>query len=710
MIDITARDTLGFVISIAAATLLAVVLYIRTSPTLPLRTRIIMGVLRWFAAAVVLLLVADPVAHVVRTQYRKPVLAVLVDDSRSMAYPQAEAKIDRVKQAFSPDFIDRLESKADLRFYAFSERAAEITPEEMNSLEPTGSRTDLGQGIRTVLDEFNMPPSAFIVVSDGSVNFGEDVVNMASTLRCPIHVLAVTQDTSTADISLDRIVVTETAYANSEVPVSLLVSARHTGPIEVKLSIRDSTGTVLSRQITLAGTGAKTKVDARIDAGEIGTHRFIVEVDTLRAEPVTSNNAGVFVLDVVKGKIRVVLIASRPSWDFAFARRSLEADPNIEVFSFFTGAAGAKPKIEGMVPGLDALPDLDAAIVFGGGFAGATASELRELVRGGVGLVVLPGPDPAGLDPELSPFLDLSDGKGRAGAFVSVAATDVGADHDILRLSQGESGFSWPELPPVPVRAGTGGAKAEATILLSGAGGGIEVPVLAIMRYGEGRIVGLSAYDLWRWDLVPKGFGLEASPFSQMLLNSIGWLTERNEVRRLSVTTSKKTYLWGEPVDIFARTVDENLKPLEGARLEGDVMDQGTGAILSHFSMAEKGGGSHLAKVDFLAPGRYRIRVSARLGDEIYARETLDLTVDRRGLEDFEFEGDPALLSQVARLTGGSYSDIADADRLAAEINPGMVIVKDFREIRLRLSLPVFLILAGLLGVEWLLRKRRMLL
>jgi hypothetical protein len=709
MIDIAPRDTLGFVISIAAATLLAVVLYRRTSPTVPLRLRIILGVLRWLAAVIVLLLVTDPVAHVVRTRYRKPALAVLVDDSRSMAYPQAETKIDKVKQALSSDFIDRLESRADLRFYAFSERATEITLEEMNALEPTGSRTDLAQGIRTVLDEFTAPPSGFIVVSDGSVNFGEDVVNMASTLRSPVHVLAVTQDTSTADISLDRIVVTETAYANTEVPVSVLVSARHTGPVEVNLSIKDSTGTVFSRQLILAGTGAKTKVDARIDAGEIGTHSFAVEIDSLPTEPVTSNNVGVFALDVVKGKIRVVLVASRPSWDFAFAKRSLEADPNIEVFSVFTGAASARPKIEGTVSGLDALPDVDVVVVLGGGPTEPMASELREWVRGGVGLVVLPGPGPTDLDDDLNPFMKISD-EARAGTCVSVAATDIGTAHDILRLSQAASGFLWSELPPVPVSAGVGKAKAEATVLLSGTRDRMEVPVLAIMRYGEGRIVGLSVYDLWRWDLVPKGFGLEASPFSQILINSIGWLTERDEVRRLSVSTSKKTYLWGEPVDVFARTVNENLRPLDGARLEGDVTDQATGTILSHFSMADKGGGSHLAKIDFLDPGSYRVRVSAHLGAETYARETLDLTVDRRGLEDFEYDGDPALLSRVSRLTGGNYYDITDAGMLAAEIKPGMVIVKNFRELRLRLSLPVFLILAGLLSLEWLLRKRRMLL
>jgi hypothetical protein len=602
-----------------------------------------------------------------------------------------------------------MESRADLRFYAFSENAAEITVEAMRSLEATGSRTDLAQGIRAVIDELNMPPSAFVLVSDGSVNFGEDAVNVASTLRSPVYVLATTQEISSPDISLDRIQVTETAYANTEVPLSLLVSAGNTGPLEVSLSISDSTGTVFSRVISLAGTGSKTKVDARIRAGEIGTHRFTVQVDSLPGEPVTSNNVGVFALDVIKGKIRTVLVASRPSWDFAFARRSLEADPNIEVFSIFTGPAGARPRFEGTVPGLDALPDLDAAVVFGGALRGGLASELRELVRNGVGLVMLPGADAGAPDTELTPFVYPSGGVLYATA-VGVAATDVGAGHEILRFSPAAGGFSWPELPPVPLVEGLDGAKAQATVLLTGTGERTQTPVLAIMRFGEGRVVGFSAGDLWRWDLVPKGFGLEASPFSQILLNSVGWLTERDEVRRLSVSTSKNTYLWGEPIDLFARTVNENLKPLDGARLDGDVVDQATGASLSRFSMVEKGGGSHLAKIDFLPPGRYDVRVSASLGDETYAEETLDLTVDRRGLEDFEYDGDPTLLKQVSRLTGGGYYDITDADQLAEEINPGMVITKTFHELRLRLGLPVFLVLAGLLGVEWLLRKRRMLL
>jgi hypothetical protein len=709
MLEIAPRDTLAFILSVAGATAITFILYRRTSPTLPLRMRLVLGVIRWFAAMIVLLLVADPVARIVRTEYRDPVIAVLVDNSRSMDYPDAESKLEKAREVLTPDLIGRLESKGAVRFYFFSDRSFEVTREQTESFSPEGSRTDLAEGIRTVLDEADVAPSAMVVVSDGAVNFGEDVMSVVSTLRSPLYSVAVTPGGITPDVSLDKIEATETAYAGTDVPLSLVVSARGTGPVDVAVAVKDSTGTVLSRRVSLPGTGAKTRVDTDIGAGGIGIHDFKVELSGLDGEAVTANNAGVFSIEVIKGKIRVLLIARGLSWDFAFARRSLEADPNIEVLSLFTDEPARSPSIEGSVSGYSSLSGLDAVIVFGDALRGDLASGVREAVRDGMGAVLLAEREAAGMDNDLSPF-DVSGDKGPAGSLVSVSATNVGTEHEILMLAQAAAGFSWSELPPVRMSGGITGARSDATVLLTGRGDRGELPILAIRRYGRGRVVGLAAYDLWRWDLIPKGFGLDASPYAQVLLNSIGWLTEAGEVSRLALSVSKRAYLWGEPVDLFARVVDEDLKPVEGAVLEGEVTDQATGEVVRRFSLTEKGSGSQMGRIDHLSPGKYRARVTARLETSPYAGDAVDFIVDTRGLEDFGFDGDPALLRQVSRLTGGGFFEAGEADRLPDEVNPGAVVVETHKDLNLPLSLPVFVILATLLGLEWLLRKRRMLL
>jgi hypothetical protein len=247
-------------------------------------------------------------------------------------------------------------------------------------------------------------------------------------------------------------------------------------------------------------------------------------------------------------------------------------------------------------------------------------------------------------------------------------------------------------------------------VLLSATSQTTTLPLLAVMKYGRGRVVGFSAFDLWRWDFVPKGFGLEASPFSRILVNAVGWLTEREEVKRLLVSTPKAVYLRGEPVDVFARAVDENLKPLGNAVLQGEVLSKPGGEALRAFSMTDRGGGSHVARIDFLPPSRYRARVTALLDGEDYATETVDFTVEERSLEDFDFDGDRGLLARLAAATGGISYSPDRALELVDDLNLGMVVVRSHDELRFRLNLTTFLVLVAILGLEWLLRKRRMLL
>ena len=89
----------------------------------------------------VLLMVTDPVLRWTREKYARPTLAVLIDDSRSMAHPDAAAKFDRIRAIMSTRFIGALEQKADLRFFTSSDRTMETAPGELQRLQANGSNT-----------------------------------------------------------------------------------------------------------------------------------------------------------------------------------------------------------------------------------------------------------------------------------------------------------------------------------------------------------------------------------------------------------------------------------------------------------------------------------------------------------------------------------------------------------------------------------------
>ena len=51
----------------------------------------------------------------------------------------------------------------------------------------------------------------------------------------------------------------------------------------------------------------------------------------LPGEAVTENNARSFVLRVIRDRVRVLLVAGRPSWDVRFLRGLLKQDPNVDL-------------------------------------------------------------------------------------------------------------------------------------------------------------------------------------------------------------------------------------------------------------------------------------------------------------------------------------------------------------------------------------------
>jgi hypothetical protein len=709
LIDASSRDVVALVISVCVATLLAFILYRKTTPSLPLWLRVVLGVLRWLAAAIILLFVTDPVLHVTETGRREPVVAVLIDDSKSMGFFGGGDKFEQAKLVVGGTMTDRLKAKADVRFFTFSDVTAEISRAEIGDVRARGSRTDLVSGMKSVMEGMDARPCAFVLLSDGGVNFGEDALHYSSVLRIPVYAISLAEGEVTPDISIDRVETGGAAYANSTAPIWLHLGGSHSGPVETEIAISDSSGTILTKQVVIPGTGARMRVPVDIETGEIGLHRFKATLVPFAGEEAVANNSMAFSLKVIKGKIRVCMVAPRPTWDFAFAGRSLDADPNIETSVIFTAAD--LPAVRTGAPVGDlarAAADLDVLAVFRGASLGDEIDEMKRFVRDGGGLLLVSaGPSTAAWG-EASPLV-ISQASRREALAYSPRVVETGRDHEIMKVGTRGGGFDWSGLPPVPVDGSVVGSRDEATVLIAGVSGDRQLPLVTTMGYGLGRVVAFSAFDIWRWDLVPKGFGIETSAFTDLLLNSIGWLSEKHEVERLVLSASKDTYLWGEPVELSARVADENLKAVPGATLDGEIRDVVSGETVRSFAMTDRGGGSHAARVDLLPPSRYTAHVTARVGGEVYADGSLEFTVDERGLEDQDVDGDQTALEQLAAATGGNVYTLEDSARLVDDLNPGSTIVRSLRELRLKLTLGSFLVLVGLLGVEWLIRKRRML-
>ena len=88
------------------------------------------------------------------------------------------------------------------------------------------------------------------------------------------------------------------------------------------------------QSVTLNGQrimkGTQHVIELKLTPETEGNYQYKVMIPTLEGELIDSNNEKTFSLKVVKAKLNVFYLEGRPRWEYAFLKRTLERDPDIE--------------------------------------------------------------------------------------------------------------------------------------------------------------------------------------------------------------------------------------------------------------------------------------------------------------------------------------------------------------------------------------------
>ncbi|MGQ9811612.1 MAG: hypothetical protein ACUVQ7_09780, partial [bacterium] len=569
-------------------------------------------------------------------------------------------------------------------------------------LRPGGLRTDIANAL-SKLRSFDPKPSSIVLVSDGANNFGDDPVHSASLLRIPIHTMVASSVEQTPDIEIARISEIPACYAGTNVTFWLEVVGRCERDVSTELRIIDSTGIVFSSEVVVPGKGATARIPVSIGCGDVGLHRYKAELIPFEGERVASNNMLEFALKVIRGKIQVFLVASKPSWDFAFALRALRESPAFDASTFFVDPEMAKLSTYRGGGIEEKMLASDVVIFFGGSVDAIRSEIISDYLSRGRGLILFEGIE--GIGVRFSPFT-------RSGRSLEVKQfrpypTPAGNEHQVTRIGE-DGGFVWEKLPPVGIPASITGCQEGSLVLLEGRGEKESLPLLVVSRLDQGRVVAFSGVDLWRWDLSPSGFDLKVKVFTQIILNLVNWLSEQSELSEISVSTSKYVYLLGEPIGVVAKVVDANLKPLSGLKVSARITNQSLSEQSHSIDLIDLSNGSYIARLDLLDPGRYSVNIRTEYEGRTLAASA-EFDVDSRGLEDLNFDGDRALLERISLSTGGRTYNSDESDDLIRNLELGSPVRDITRVLKFDLGIASFFVAVGIFGLEWFLRRRKLL-
>src|SRR5450631_4204114 len=198
--------------------------------------------LQTLLAALVLLLLWQPATTVAELKPHQNIIAVLVDDSRSMAISEdGSTRQAQAVRALQSGVLDQLNRSFQTRLYRVDDVPARI--DSLKDLEPKAPSTRIGDSLRQLSEETSdLPIGAVVLLSDGDDNAGGISADAISALRArhiPVHTVGFGRERAEHDVELDDAVVSPRALADSRLAAKITLHQRGYGGAKVNLTVRD---------------------------------------------------------------------------------------------------------------------------------------------------------------------------------------------------------------------------------------------------------------------------------------------------------------------------------------------------------------------------------------------------------------------------------------------------------------------------------------
>ncbi len=683
---------------------------------------------QWTTAALVLLLLWRPAIAVSELVPQANVIAVLVDDSRSMGIPEhGVTRMQQVSQALQGDWLTRLGATFQTRLYRFDSSLVRIEGSAA-AFAATGPATH----INAVLNEFasdtaSVPVGAVVLLSDGGDNTGRidrNTIEVLRQRRIPVHTVGFGSTLVPQDVEIESVALTSRALAHSRVTAIVEVSQAGFANRHTNVSVRDGTRLLATRELVLGADGATVSTDVTFDLPDAGPRVLRFLVAPLPGEGNTLNNELAHLVNVEAGPRRILYVEGEPRWEYKFIRRAEEDDTAVQLVSMLRISEnklyrqGVKDPLE-LAQGFPTRPEelfgfdgLIVGSVDAGYFSPAQQGLMREFVdRRGGGLLLLGGRQALSdgvwggsqLNDLLPVTLPMTSGTfHRESATVSLTA--MGADSAITRLVDDRAAniALWNKLPYLMDFQDPGTVKPGAAELAQMHFSGRTMPLLVTQNYGRGRTAVLATGGTWRWQMsLPLGDPTHAVFWHQLL----HWLASDTR-GQLSAQVSAGILQDDGRVQLLADVRDRNYLPAADAVVSAHMI--GPDRLQADLSLRAVPGIPGRYQADWTAPavGMYVADLTANEGSLSAGHDTIAFQREDGAAENFHTGQNVALLKSLAAETGGRYWTPDELEGLARAIpfsNAG-VSVQRYQDLW---NMPaLFLLLVALRMLEWLLRRR----
>ncbi len=360
-----------------AAVVVLLLIYRREQASLA--RRVVLGVVRFLLIALVVAVLCEPTLVLQRNRVEPAHVAVIVDESLSMAsrdvfadeaLAAATARGAGLSDPAEVSALSRLElarrtllagegaairallSHNGVQLYAFSDTVrsgafvpgpgadADLAPfmDAVRAIEPIGAASALSETITHVIGRAQgRRLAAVVLLSDGQSTEAAglaDAADLAAGRQVPVFPVRIGSPVPPRDIEVGPVRAMENVFANDLIAVEADVQATGlTEPTAIELSLVDerSHRIVAAQTVVLDPASPRVTVELRTKVEQVGSTRFRVEAEPLPREITIDNNADHADVSVIDEKLRLLYVEGYPRFEYRYLKNALLREQTVRL-------------------------------------------------------------------------------------------------------------------------------------------------------------------------------------------------------------------------------------------------------------------------------------------------------------------------------------------------------------------------------------------
>ncbi len=593
--------------------------------------------LRWLLAALRALLVAlvcflllEPYTRRIKQEEVKPKVVLALDNSQSVGLFTGKDALDRTLRELD-QLAERLAQK-DIEVVRHSFQAGDTL---LGSLADASFRAPitnlhglLEKGDRAFRTQ-NL--AATILISDGIHNQGPTPT--FQTYAAPIYPLALGDTVPKRDVVLEEVQYNKINYTGTSFPI--LARVRHNGfrGSSVTVLLQENGRTVQRKTVALPRNGGSLETTFQVTAAQPGKKHYEVLVQPLTGEFTNLNNRRHAYLEVIKGKLKVLVAAAAPHPDIKALRSALLTNPLLDVEVVLGPFQSPSFKTPYDAAVLHQIPNL----------AGLGTDWLRRLRAARVPTFYI-----LGAQSDYNAFNALQAG-------VQLGRPSVQYDEVQPVLNQTFRRFSTEPIaqtrirtwPPTAVTFGDWSVGAGAEVVLYQQVGPVRTtkPLLLYKATSAAPTAVLLTDGSWQWRLTEAADHGNSQIYDELMTHMVQLLANRRNQKRLHVYPVKDEFEVSEGVALQADVFNAVQEEIFGQDIALTLTHEGGRQTRHRFRHEQGGEGLRLGN---LPAGVYRYAASARVENQNYT-DNGEFVVQEQNLESLLAVADHDLLHQLAQ-------------------------------------------------------------